>query len=174
MGDICLFIYISKPLKICSSLWYTAILIVSFHFPSLLGPSIWSSFNVALKLPLIQYRLPVLTLHNAFSIKKYCDSVYKHTTNEKHAQIKLLLFKTEYTGIINLQMKLFTSPRHIAQASLSHFSPLVLNSKKLYSSKLKRPLPSKSMTSKMSDRAALIKGKSKLRVCIVNIQRNTQ
>lgn len=43
----------------------------------------------------------------------------------------------------------------MAQASSSHFSPLVLCSKKLYSSRLSRPLPSKSITSKMSDNAAL-------------------
>lgn len=46
-------------------------------------------------------------------------------------------------------------PLQTAQASLSHFSPLVLNSKKLYSSKLSRPFPSTSITSKMSDSTSL-------------------
>jgi hypothetical protein len=46
-------------------------------------------------------------------------------------------------------------PLQIAQASSSHFSPLVLNSKKLYSSRLRRPFPSKSITSKISDKVDL-------------------
>jgi hypothetical protein len=47
------------------------------------------------------------------------------------------------------------SPLQTAQASSSHFSPLVLNSKKLYSSRLIRPLPSKSITSNISDKVDL-------------------
>lgn len=46
-------------------------------------------------------------------------------------------------------------PLHTAHASSSHFSPLVLSSKKLYSSRLRRPFPSKSIVSNISNKAAL-------------------
>lgn len=51
-------------------------------------------------------------------------------------------------------------PLHTAQASWSHFSPLVLSSKKLYSSRLRRPFPSKSIVSNISNKAALRDEKS--------------
>ena len=57
--------------------------------------------------------------------------------------------------VYNTPIKEKCLPLQTAQASSSHFSPLVLNSKKLYSSRLRRPLPSKSITSNMSDKVDL-------------------
>lgn len=59
----------------------------------------------------------------------------------------------------------------MAHASSSHFSPLVLCSKKLYSSRLSRPLPSKSITSKMSDNTALW-NKTVQHLCTYNIKQS--
>lgn len=58
------------------------------------------------------------------------------------------------TALINCST-VMNSPLHTAQASWSHFSPLVLSSKKLYSSRLRRPFPSKSRVSNISNKAAL-------------------
>lgn len=73
-----------------------------------------------------------------------------------------LLRMKGYIYVYNTSIKKKCLPLQTAQASSSHFSPLVLNSKKLYSSRLRRPFPSKSITSNISDKVDLNKKKGKL------------